>query len=326
MRLFTNLLCVISTSDHNGSTLERAISLAENNQAQLTVVDVVPHIASGIRFKDRSSASRDLRTEMMQARLRDLQSLTKPYQSRIDIEHDVLIGTGFLEIIRKILRDGHDLLIKSAENPSFIERIFGSDDMQLLRACPCPVLISHSNERTNYKNILAAVDFDIDFPLDQQNTDEKNLNQKILELSCSLALSDFSELNILHVWDSPGEMTIRAWSNNPDAVALRYTSGLQLRHQSAMNVFQKSLREHLGTEAYDYLAPQFHLRHGTPSTVIPETAKRLQADLVVMGTTARTGISGLLIGNTAEAILEQLTCSVLAVKPTGFVSPIKLTE
>ena len=51
---------------------------------------------------------------------------------------------------------------------------------------------------------------------------------------------------------------------------------------------------------------------------------RLQADLVVMGTVARTGISGLLIGNTAEAILEQVQCSVLAVKPHGFVSPVRL--
>ena len=54
--------------------------------------------------------------------------------------------------------------------------------------------------------------------------------------------------------------------------------------------------------------------------------KKLQADLVVMGTVARTGIAGLLIGNTAEAILEQVQCSVLAVKPPGFVSPVKLPD
>ena len=41
-----------------------------------------------------------------------------------------------------------------------------------------------------------------------------------------------------------------------------------------------------------------------------------------MGTLARTGVAGLFIGNTAETILEQLTCSVLAIKPPGFVSPV----
>ena len=45
-----------------------------------------------------------------------------------------------------------------------------------------------------------------------------------------------------------------------------------------------------------------------------------------MGTVARTGIPGLLIGNTAETILQRVDCSVLAVKPDGFVSPVGLDE
>jgi nucleotide-binding universal stress UspA family protein len=51
---------------------------------------------------------------------------------------------------------------------------------------------------------------------------------------------------------------------------------------------------------------------------------KLQADLVIMGTVARAGIAGLLIGNTAEAVFEQVECSLLAVKPPEFVSPVKL--
>ena len=48
----------------------------------------------------------------------------------------------------------------------------------------------------------------------------------------------------------------------------------------------------------------------------------LLADLFVEGTFTRPGISGLMIGNTAEAILNQLTCSVLAIKPPGFQTPV----
>jgi len=43
-----------------------------------------------------------------------------------------------------------------------------------------------------------------------------------------------------------------------------------------------------------------------------------------MGTLSRTGISGLLIGNTAEKVLRQVDCSVLIVKPDGFITPVKL--
>ena len=63
-----------------------------------------------------------------------------------------------------------------------------------------------------------------------------------------------------------------------------------------------------------------------PQIVIPRLASKLQADLIVMGTVARTGIPGLFIGNTAETILGRVECSVLAVKPPGFVTPVKLED
>jgi universal stress protein E len=44
--------------------------------------------------------------------------------------------------------------------------------------------------------------------------------------------------------------------------------------------------------------------------------------LLVMGTIARTGITGVFVGNTAERLLPQIPCSVLAIKPAGFKSPI----
>jgi nucleotide-binding universal stress UspA family protein len=45
-----------------------------------------------------------------------------------------------------------------------------------------------------------------------------------------------------------------------------------------------------------------------------------------MGTISRTGVAGLLIGNTAERVLQKANCSVLAVKPDGFSSPVRLDE
>jgi nucleotide-binding universal stress UspA family protein len=46
-------------------------------------------------------------------------------------------------------------------------------------------------------------------------------------------------------------------------------------------------------------------------------------DILVMGTVARTGIAGFIIGNTAENILQTVTCSLLARKPNGFISPVQ---
>lgn len=320
MDLFRNILYVSENTVAQESSIMRAVSLAENNQADLTVIDVVPVLAERFATPRDMPIPHELQAATVDARREKLEALIEPYRERLDIRLDVLVGRTFLEAIRRVLRDDHDLLIKPAENPGFIERLFGSDDMQLLRNCPCPVWLARAEEKSKYQQILAAVDFDPDMP----DATEEDLNRRILGLSGSLAFSDFAALHVLHVWDAPSEAMIRNWSNNPEEASIAYVEGVRARHEGAYSPLRRQLTERIGKEASDYLSPEFHLRRGAAATVIPETARQLQADLVVMGTVARTGIAGLLIGNTAEAVLEQLQCSVLAVKPTGFVSPVKL--
>ena len=65
------------------------------------------------------------------------------------------------------------------------------------------------------------------------------------------------------------------------------------------------------------------LKRGSPRKVIAAQAEKLQPDVLVMGTIARTGVPGFIIGNTAEDILNSVDCSVLTVKPPDYESPIK---
>ena len=58
-----------------------------------------------------------------------------------------------------------------------------------------------------------------------------------------------------------------------------------------------------------------------PEHVILAAVERRRPDLVVMGTVSREGVSGFLVGNTAERLLHRLDCSLLTVKPRGFVAP-----
>lgn len=73
-----------------------------------------------------------------------------------------------------------------------------------------------------------------------------------------------------------------------------------------------------------YAASQYrlHLPKGDQATVIPRLVRSHEIDLLVMGTVCRTGIPGFIIGNTAEKVLDTVDCSVLTVKPVGFVSPV----
>ena len=69
---------------------------------------------------------------------------------------------------------------------------------------------------------------------------------------------------------------------------------------------------------------RIHLLKGSAEILIPALAKRKRIEFIVMGTVCRTGIEGLFIGNTAEKVLQQVDCSVLTVKPDGFVTPVGL--
>jgi len=313
---FRNILCMLAPEEANRPTLERAVSLALSNQARLTVVDVIAPLPAGLRLPGANLARATLETGIAAERLQALKAFTAAEAARVEIHDEVLVGTPFIEVIGKILRDGHDLLIKPAMSPGLAARLFGSGDMHLLRKCPCPVWITRGGEPRTYRSILAAIDFDADAP-----GADPGLNRQILHLASWLSAADGATLHVAHAWDAPGEATVRAWANSP-AAAEGYVEGERARHQAALDSIGGKLRKQLGDEAWSFLAPRFYLRQGLPAEIIPKLAEDLQVDLVVMGTIARTGISGLIIGNTAENILEQLGCAVLAVKPDGFVSPV----
>ncbi|MBN2318876.1 MAG: universal stress protein [Acidobacteria bacterium] len=69
---------------------------------------------------------------------------------------------------------------------------------------------------------------------------------------------------------------------------------------------------------------RIHLLKGDAEALIPALVKRKSIEIIVMGTVVRTGIPGFIMGNTAENILQRVDCSVLTVKPDGFVSPVRL--
>jgi len=309
MNRFKNILFVAETTVDQASALARAVSLAERNLADLTIIDVIPAVG-GAYYEGLTTSRRAA-----------LEALIEPYQIRVKIECRILMGTPFLEIIRAVLRNEHDLVIKAAETPGFMKRIFGSDDMHLLRKCPSPVWLMKPPEKSTYTRILAAIDFD---PLNSTG-EEKGLNQEILKLASSLALSEDASLHLVHAWDVFAEGTIGARASGTPQSLEAYAEREHLLHQNCLYGLGETLREYLSEEAYDNLSLHFHLPKGPAKQVIAALAAELQADLVVMGTVARTGISGLIIGNTAEAILEQLPCSVLAIKPPSFQTPVKIT-
>lgn len=310
MKPFKNILYVAEETVDQVSAIARSVSMAENNQAELTIIDVIPPVVDA-QFSDT-----------VNHRKQKLESLIEPYRNRVKIQIDVLVGTIFLEVIRSVLRHQYDLVVKAAENPDYMKRLFGSVDMHLLRKCPCPAWLIKTPEKSKYNHVLAAVDFD---PL-QAVASEQAFNNEILDRAAALALSDTAFLYLVHAWEAFAEKSMLAHGDISSESVAAHVQKQQLIHQKGLYSLGEALRDRIGINAYNKLSPSFHLPKGPAKKMIASLATELLADIVVMGTVARTGISGLIIGNTAEAILNQLTCSVLAIKPPGFKTPVKLDE
>jgi nucleotide-binding universal stress UspA family protein len=324
MNRFRNILCVVCANQGDAALVERAVERAERNQARLTLLAVVPPVTAGIGMPEGGPISRDLQAWLVREREKVLSELVAPHAQQFGIRCRVLVGSLFLEVIRQVLREGYDLVIKQPENPGWLDRLLGSDDLHLLRKCPCPVWLIKPQMSGSFGCIVAAVDVGDNYPT-KEVEGRRALNRQIVEMAMSLALSEFAELHVVHAWEAVGEGAMRSGFLNTDEESIEgYVKAVERHEGDSLFALMRETTDRLGPEAIRYLKPNAHLLRGVARKEIPALVRNLGADLVVMGTVARTGINGLLMGNTAEMILTQINCSVLAVKPEGFESPVTL--
>jgi universal stress protein E len=327
MKRFKDILCTVEPGKECKLALERAVTLAENNQANLTVITVAPSISAGIGMPEGGPISTELQAATVNSHKQELENLVEHYRQHIKIETRVLIGTPFLEIIREVLRNAHDLVIKCPESLVWLDRLFSSDDKHLLRKCPCPVWMVRPQTGESFDRILAAVDVDDSYPTKELKTHQA-LNEMVIELASSLAVSEFAELHVVHAWEAIGEDIMRhgIFMHKPENEVNAYVDQVHRHHAQLLDSLIKKVGARLGEDAADYINPRIHMPKGSARKVIPELANELQVDCIIMGTVARTGVPGLFMGNTAETILDQIECSVLAIKPPGFVTPVTLAD
>ena len=323
MKRFSNILLVVDERTDYSAALKRGATLARKNQARLTVCTVVDTVPGEVRMGVITITPREV-LDAATARKREWleDTVNSVATDGVSIDTKVLTGKPFIEIIRQVLRNDHDLIIKCADADSRLREIlFSSTDKHLMRKCPCPVWILKPTEREQYRRILAAVDQDPEEPA------KDALNRQILEMSTSMALAEYGEAHVVHAWEVFGEALLR--SHKWDFSEAEFEAMLE-EEATGRKRWLEDLVTDCATSADTNDAKDldihFHVVKGPAQYVVSELARELEVDLVVMGTVARTGIDGFFMGNTAESILGQLDCSVLTIKPPGFTSPVTLEE
>lgn len=313
MKQFNNILVVVTGDGDPGNNpaLMRGMELAAKSRGRLTLMDVVSPPKRTISQYKGIFKPGEITDMLVAEREQALSEVAGQLRERVDgaiaISVKVVVGRDFIEIVRQVILAKHDLLIKVAnEHPGS----FDSSDFHLMRKCPQPVWLLKSKHQGRGGKMLAAVDLSL-----EDNAEGKALNTLIMDLAAALAQWQGSELHVLSCWSLYAEKSLR------DSAFLKISADELNRLLTAEEQANRNLQNAL-TARYTGLAIHNHLIKGDPVEHIPAFARRQAVDVVVMGTVARSGIPGFLIGNTAETILHVIDSSVITLKPGGFESPI----
>lgn len=316
MKRFRNILLIHDPASPDQGALRRASSLAKRNQARLTLFSVLKDVPPSAYLVVADRSVSQLQAELSEERGDMLDQQARHIAADgVEVATRVVTGMPFLEIIRQVLREQHDLVILTAEGKGGIkERVFGSTSMHLMRKCPCPVWVMKPKCAKPYRRIMAAVDVADRFP---DEPERRSLNSVIMQLASDLARMDHSELHLVQAWSLYAEGYLEARGGMSDKQIRKMRQELKQQYESRIGTLLGDI-DLRGIEFHQ------HLVRSSASEAIIKQVRKHQIDLLVMGTVCRTGLSGFFIGNTAEKVLGNVDCSVLTLKPEGFVSPVTL--
>jgi len=320
MRFFENIL--LFYNDEFAGIKDKVIRLVRKNQTELKIIDVFDNFDQYLELLPPSSSIDELKEVIISERRLEILG---HFEADQDISSQMTIifkfGNPVVEIIKEAIRSGHDLVIKAASgNKTFKDYLFGNIAVKLLRKCPCPVLIVKPSEGESFQKILAPVDPKTVREVTTNNgVNEDLMCRKILDITIFMAQIEDSHLDIFHCWFLPGETLL--------------ASGRTRVATDKLNQM-KMLAEKIHNQRINTLAAEYDLsdirhsvvvRKGDPGEMIVDYADKNGIDLIVMGTIGRSGLAGLLIGSTAEKLIDRVNCSILAIKPANFQSPITIS-
>jgi universal stress protein E len=307
MERFKNILLVSVGARGDMAALVRANRLALSNQAKITFVRVIEGLPPAASYFLSSKQASEILEALQSVARNEIERLKKNFDSSLRVTTRVLVGKPFVELIRAVTSASHDLIIKPKEVTGEAPTL-QSVDLHLLRKCPCPIWIVNSGQRKPYGKILIAVDPE---PSDPERL---ALHADLMNIGTSLARKENGKVEVVHVWRMYGESILRSPRFRLSGVEI---SDIENKEEV---IRQQWMDDLVAPHADGNLS--MTLVKGQPESALIEIIEKKKPDIVVMGTVARTGLPGLLIGNTAENVLSRIKCSVLALKPRGFKSPV----
>ncbi|AIG00868.1 universal stress protein family protein [Pseudomonas fluorescens] len=197
--------------------------------------------------------------------------------------------------------EGCALVIKQHYPDSPLKKaLLTPDDWKLLRLCPAAVLLVKTATPWTDGVILAAID------VGNLDNEHKALHAAIVDHGFDIAGLAKGQLHVISAHPSP------MLSAADPVFQLKET--IEARYREQCKAFQAE---------FDIDDSRLHIEEGPADVLIPHAAHKLRAAVTIIGTVARTGISGALIGNTAEVVLDALESDVLVLKPQSIIDHLE---
>jgi universal stress protein E len=176
-------------------------------------------------------------------------------------------------VVRASVTNSADVVLKSSYKHTSSQRILNrTSDWTLIRECLCPVMLVKEGAKQGARKVLAAID------IRTEKEPYENLNQRIIDFSQKVLDSQQAEVHFINA-----HMEL---SSFPDRNALIRSCGVE--------------------------SDKIHIKLGQPEDVIVAKARKLDVNLVVVGNSARSGLSALINGNTVEKVVDRLECDILS--------------
>ncbi len=309
MSQYQKILAVIEPDEERQKSLARALEIAEKTGASVTAFLTIYDFS----YEMTTMLSVDERETMRQAVVDDrtdwLADIVESSLGDGSISIDIKVvwhNRPYESVIYEVIDNNYDLIVKGTQQHDTLKSvIFTPTDWHLLRKAPTPVLLVKEHDWPVGGQIIAAVN------VGTEDKDHASLNDTVTQAALSFAEMLSGHVNLVNSYPgTPVNIAIEIPEFDP-----------QSYNESVKNFHMESMQKHAAR--YHINENNCHVKEGLPEDVLPSVANLIDAELVIIGTVGRQGISAALIGNTAEHVIDKLDCDVLALKPKGFECPIK---
>lgn len=296
------LVAIRDPGQHRQPLIRRARQLAAGNGTRLTLFHAfslpvllsAPVPANPVAILDAVARQRRIQ----------LESLARPLRARgIEVDCETVWDFPVAQaIVRQVLKDKPDLVLAESHRRARVSRWFLTNtDWELIRECPCPVWFVRRERFAKKPLVLAAID-----PT-HAHAKPSGLDERLAEAAHTVAGRLAGRPGLLHITDTTPYVTAGVM-----ALPLR----LAARRQAAESPVRAAI--HRLAAHHDIPESACVTASGIPAVEISRSVRQLSADVLVMGAISRSGLKPSFIGSTAEAVIDEVECDLLIVKPRRF--------